>query len=207
MKLKTLIVSILLILFCRSFLPASSFVSIRYVYDGDTAVLGTGEELRYLGIDAPEIGRQGKKSDFMALESRNYNRQMVRNASVRLEFDEERKDRHGRLLAYVFLESGDMLNALLLKKGLAFVMANKPNTKYTALLLDCQRQAMMEKVGIWSKPPEKTEPYYSGNRDSSRFHRPDCPLAKRIQRSNLIRFERWEHAHWEGFSPCRQCKP
>ena len=206
MKRKTAITILIIALFSLSLAASPSFV-IRYVYDGDTAVLATGEEVRYLGIDAPEIGHGGEKSDFMALESRNCNLNLVRNASVRLEFDEERKDRHGRLLAYVFLENGDMVNALLVRKGLAFVLLKKPNTKYFSLLLEYQRQAITEKIGIWNRPPEKKEPYYLASRDSHRFHRPTCPLGRKIARSNLVRFETSDQAYWEGYSPCRECKP
>ena len=206
MKRKKLIATLILIFFALSLGASPSFL-IKYVYDGDTAVLNTGEEVRYLGIDAPEIGHNGRKSEFMALESKNYNLRIVRGFHVRLEFDEERKDRYGRLLAYVFLDNGEMVNALLVKKGLAFVMINKPNTKYLPLLLDCQRKAMSEKVGLWSKPPEKMEPYYLGNRDSYRLHRPSCPLGKSISRHNLVRFESPDKAYWEGYSPCRECKP
>lgn len=206
MKRKSLITALIIVLFSLSFTTLPSFV-VRYVYDGDTAVLSTGEEVRYLGIDAPEIGHGGEKSDFMAFESRSCNLYLVRNASVRLEFDEERKDRHGRLLAYVFLENGDMVNALLVRKGFACVLVKRPNMKYFSLLLECQRQAITEKIGIWNKPPEKKEPYYLASRDSYRFHRPTCPLGRRIAGRNLVRFETSDKAYWEGYSPCRECKP
>lgn len=206
MKRKTRIATLIIALFSLSFIASPSYV-IRYVYDGDTAVLSTGEDVRYLGIDAPEMGHGGEKSDFMALESRNFHLNLVRNASVRLEFDEERKDRHGRLLAYVFLENGDMVNAMLVRKGFASVLFNKPNIRYFSHLLECQRQAMTEKIGIWSKPAEKREPYYLANRESRRFHRPTCPLGRRIARANLVRFETSDKAYWEGYSPCRECKP
>jgi micrococcal nuclease len=206
MKRKSLVTIFILALFGVSFAGAPSQV-IRYVYDGDTAVLATGEEVRYLGIDAPEIGHCGEKSDFMALESKNYNMNLVRNASIRLEFDEERKDRYGRLLAYVYLENGDMVNRLLVRNGFAWVLVKKPNMKYFSRLLECQRQAITEKIGIWNKPPERKEPYYLASRDSYRFHRPDCPLGRKIARRNLVRFDSPEKAYWEGYSPCRECKP
>jgi micrococcal nuclease len=206
MKFKLFIGAFVLGFYGLSFAAPSS-VGISAVHDGDTVVLSSGEQVRYVGIDAPEMGRKGAISDFMARESRDYNLQLVRNARVRLEFDEERRDRHGRLLAYVFLENGEMVNLLLVRKGLAFVLAKKPNMTYFPLLLDSQRQAMIEKIGIWSRPPEKLEPSYLGNRNSYRFHRPGCPLGRKIARRNLVRFDTWEKAYWEGFSPCRQCKP
>lgn len=186
---------------------SSAKLSVRQVYDGDTVALSTGEHVRYLGLDAPEIDHKGGKSDFLAREARDVNAKLVQGKQIRLEFDQERCDRHGRLLAYVFLENGDMVNVLLLKKGLARVFQQPPNLKYSSLLLDSQRRAMAERVGIWQKPVEKPEPYYVGNSHSYRFHRPDCPLGKTISGRHRVRFESAYNACWEGYSPCRQCKP
>jgi len=180
---------------------------VKQVYDGDTVALSTGEHVRYLGVDAPEIDHQGGKSDFMAHEARELNAKLVQGKQIRLEFDQERNDRHGRLLAYVFLENGDMVNALLVKNGLARVLPKPPNLKYFSLLLDSQRRAMAERVGIWQKEPEKPERYYIGNSDSYRFHRPSCPLGKTISGHHRVRFESGYKASWEGYSPCSQCKP
>jgi micrococcal nuclease len=180
---------------------------VRQVYDGDTLLLSTGEHVRYIGMDAPEIDHQGGKSDFLAYEARQLNAKLVQGKSVRLELDLERNDRHGRLLAYVFLENGDMVNELLVRKGLARVLQMPPNLKYASLLLDSQRRAMAERIGLWQKEPEKPEPYYIGNSDSYRFHRPSCPLGKTISRRHRVRFESAYEASWEGYSPCRRCKP
>lgn len=186
---------------------SSAKVCVRQVYDGDTVALSSGEHVRYLGVDAPEIDHKGGPSDFMALEAKAANAKLVQGKPVRLEFDQERKDRHGRLLAYVFLEKGDMVNALLVKQGMARVFLQPPNLKYYSLLLDSQRLAMTEKVGIWQKPIEQPEPYYVGNAKSYRFHRPGCPLGETISSRHRVRFESSYKASWEGYSPCRHCKP
>ena len=127
------------------------YYTVKHVIDGDTILLETDEQVRYLGIDAPELGHDGEPSQFMAEESRHFNRAAVIKRQVRLEFDQERKDRHGRFLAYVFLEDGDMVNVLLVRKGLARVFAVKPNLKYFHLLLDSQRAAMRDGIGLWKK--------------------------------------------------------
>ena len=180
---------------------------VKQVYDGDTLALSTGEQVRYVGVDAPEIDHQGGKSDFMAHEARALNAKLVQGKPVRLEFDQERNDHHGRLLAYVFLENGDMVNDLLVKRGLARVLPKPPNLKYFSLLLDSQRRAMAERVGIWRKEPEQPERFYIGNSDSYRFHRPSCPFGKTTSGRHRVRFESGYKACWEGYSPCRQCKP
>jgi len=198
---------IVLVLFI-AFLTLSATKSyVKKVYDGDTVVLSTGEQVRYLGVDAPEIDHQGGMSDFMANEAKEMNATLVQGKQIRLEFDEERNDHYGRLLAYVFLENRDMVNVLLVRNGLARVLPKPPNLKHFALLLDSQRRAMAERVGIWQKEPEQPECYYIGNSNSYRFHRPSCPLGKAVSGHHRVRFESAYKAYWEGFSPCTQCKP
>jgi micrococcal nuclease len=180
---------------------------VKQVYDGDTVALSTGEQVRYVGMDAPEMDHHGDQSEFLAREAREMNAKLVQGKPVRLEIDQERNDRHGRLLAYVFLENGDMVNELLVRKGLARVLPKPPNLKYSSLLLDSQRRAMVERVGIWQKEPDQPERYYIGNSDSYRFHRPGCPFGKTISGRHRVRFDSAYKASWEGYSPCRQCKP
>jgi len=208
MKRKSVIIVILLV--CQTLAYAHAHASnhrVRYVFDGDTILLDTGKRVRYVGIDAPEIGREGKESEFMALKARAFNRQLVAQNKIRLEFDHERKDRHGRLLAYVFLESGEMVNGLLVRKGFAHVLCKKPNVKYQALFLRYQRLAMTEKLGIWTGKAPALEPYYVGNSGSKRFHRPTCPSGKKTRQDHRVIFNTRQDAFWEGYSPCKRCKP
>jgi micrococcal nuclease len=206
MKRKNLILVMLIAFIClASAHPA--YERVKRVVDGDTVLLETGKEVRYIGIDTPEFGHDGESNEFMALESKRFNYDLLNKARIRLEFDQEKQDRYGRLLAYVFLENGEMVNALIVRKGLARVLVVEPNLKHFHLLLEAQRRAMTEKIGIWSKGPNRPEPYYVGNSKSHRFHRPDCPFGKQIAPVNRLRFSSSDQAYWEGFSPCRKCKP
>ncbi|RMG57395.1 MAG: hypothetical protein D6713_09755 [Deltaproteobacteria bacterium] len=95
------------------------------VVDGDTILVslsGRRVPVRLIGIDCPETGKNGAPSEFMADEARDFVREQVEGKRVTLTFDLEREDRYGRLLAYVYTPSGDCLNALLLKEGLALTM-------------------------------------------------------------------------------------
>jgi micrococcal nuclease len=186
----------------------SPYERTKVVYDGDTILLESGIKVRYLGIDAPEMGYDtGTLPEFMATEARDQNLQLVGNRQVRLEFDEVREDRYGRVLAYVFLESGEMVNASLVRKGLAYVSARRPNVKYFPYLLEQQRLAMKERIGLWSREVKRKESYYVSSTAASTFHRPGCAKAKTIPRQRLVRFDVREDALWEGLSPCRECKP
>lgn len=188
-------------------LTSDIYRSVRFVYDGDTILLGGGDSVRYIGIDAPEIDRKGGKSGFMAQAAMDFNIKLVKGARVKIEYDRERKDQYGRRLAYVFLKNGDMVNAILVRKGLANVMLKAPNVKYKAQLLDCQREAMKERLGIWSRSPATEEKYYLGNKNSYRFHRPNCPFGRKVSKDNIVRFQSRYEAFWAGYSPCKRCRP
>lgn len=206
MNYKILIILLFIALIGLAPTPKSQY-SVKFVYDGDTFLTGTDEKVRYLGIDAPEMGYEDKKSEFMALVARAENIRLIKSGRVTLEFDQVKKDRYGRLLAYVYLENGDMVNALLVRKGLAHVSVTLPNLKYFRSLLDYQREAMKARIGIWRAPEEKAERLYLGNLRSYRFHRPVCPFAKRIGSAHRLKFGSREEAFWEGFSPCSKCLP
>ncbi len=179
---------------------------VRFVYDGDTVVLEDGRRVRYLGIDAPEMGFEGEQPEFLAESARSFNENAVLGVPVRLEFDRERKDHHGRWLAYVHLPDGRMLNAELLRRGLARVLAVRPNLEHFDRLVEVQREAMRNRAGVWSREVPGGGPWV-GSRRSHRFHRPECPYAGRIHPENRVRFETRRSAFWEGYSPCSGCLP
>ena len=206
MTRKNLILLFFMALFALSFTHEAR-ERVQHVYDGDTILLVGGDKVRYLGIDAPEIGRDGRGNDYKAFAAKAFNRRLLGTSRVRLEFDQEKTDRHGRLLAYVFLEDGTMVNTLLLRSGLAHVLRRRPNLKHSSQLLADQRQAMRESIGIWGKDPDQRENHYPGSLRSYRFHRPPCPFGRRIHPHHLIRFDSRRGAFWEGFSPCRHCRP
>ncbi len=112
------------------------------VIDGDTIELSTGEKVRYIGMDTEEP--ESKLGEAVA----QFNRKMVEGKVIRLEFDEELRDRYGRLLAYVYADDV-FINALMVRWGLAKVMTVKPNVRYKEYFLQLQREAKEEGVGIW----------------------------------------------------------
>ncbi len=183
------------------------FYSIKFVYDGDTILTNTGQKVRYLGIDAPEIGYRGRKSEFLAVAARDENIRLVKKRKVTLEFDRERTDQYGRLLAYVYLENGEMVNAHLIRKGLAHVAVKLPNLKYLQPFLHLQRLAMEERIGIWKAPEGSAEAFYLGNNKSYRFHRPNCTFGRKTGSNHRLQFGSRKEAFWEGFSPCSKCQP
>jgi micrococcal nuclease len=179
---------------------------VRKVIDGDTVQLESGEMVRYIGIDAPELYTKESGSEFFAKEAARYNKKLVFLKKVRLEFDAEKKDSHGRLLAYVFVKNM-FINAELVKLGYARVLIKPPNTKYKDALLAHQEKAMEEERGLWQEKKKDTESSYVGNKRTYTLHRPSCSYVKKIPEKSRITFRSRTDALKIGYSPCRYCKP
>ena len=109
------------------------------VVDGDTADAGRRRQVRFLGIDAPEMERDGRPAEFMAHKSKDFVAELIQGKTVRLEYDRERYDRYGRLLAYLFLPDGAMVNAVV-RQGLARVYSQAPNVRYQEALTPPSRR-------------------------------------------------------------------
>lgn len=183
---------------------------VQSIRDGDTIVLSNGEEVRYIGIDTPE------KSQPYFGEAKEANRKMVEGKKVTLEYDVEKRDDYLRLLAYVWivLDSAKgwdslLVNAELIKRGLAWVYSHHPNLAYRDYFVSLQKEAREKRIGIWSLPVPEKEEYYIASKGSKKFvfHRPDCLNVKRILEENKIIFQTRDEALDSGYSPCRTCKP
>jgi len=130
-------------------------VQVVTVTDGDTiwvcCLNGQREKVRYIGIDAPETQHPVKGVQEYGHEAKAANRKLVDGKMVRLEFDVGRRDKYGRLLAYVYLEDGTFVNAWLVREGFAQVMTIPPNVKYKDLFLKLQREARDANRGLWGR--------------------------------------------------------
>ena len=136
---------------------------VEKVIDGDT-FLCSGERVRLIGVDTPESSlnrRAFKQKEFgtpievLSLGARAKAfvvRLIPPGTRVRLEFDIERRDRYGRLLAYVYLPDGRMLNEVILMNGYGSLLTIPPNVKHAERLRRAYRFAMREGRGVWAKP-------------------------------------------------------
>ena len=117
--------------------------------DGDTILLSNGRRVRYIGIDTPETKHPKRSVEYMGHEAAEFNRQLVEGKPVTLEYDVERHDKYGRVLAYVRVD-GLFVNAELVREGYAKAYTFPPNVKYSKLFLALQREAREEKRGLWA---------------------------------------------------------
>ncbi len=117
------------------------------VIDGDTITVAGGYRVRYIGIDAPEVYPE---KEAYGAEAWQANRLLVEGKEVRLERDVSQTDRYGRLLRYVYVDD-ILVNAELVKQGLAEAKAYPPDTKYQDLLEELESAAKAAGRGIWTK--------------------------------------------------------
>jgi micrococcal nuclease len=75
---------------------------------------------------------------------------MVEGKEVRLEYDQTRRDRYNRVLAYVYLMDGTFLNAEIIKQGYGFAYTKYP-FKYMEEFRAYEREARENERGLWGK--------------------------------------------------------
>jgi micrococcal nuclease len=128
------------------------------VVDGDTIHVRLGERLekvRYIGVDTPELHHPTRGQEPGGRTAAAVNGLLVSGRRVRLELDAQSRDRFGRLLAYVWVDA-TMVNAELVRRGVAQVMTVPPNVRYQALFVRLQREAREAGRGLWRDPAPVT---------------------------------------------------
>lgn len=121
------------------------------VIDGHTIEVrlpnGQVETVRYLGIDAPELG------DCYGEAARARNLALVAGRTVRLERDTGDRDRNERLLRYVWVVGDDgvsrMVNEELARDGFAAAAIRSPDLRHGQRLLAAEREAREAARGVW----------------------------------------------------------
>jgi len=151
---------LILIFGCADAGQQESSGTVSWIYDGDTLKIDGIGKVRLLGIDTPEqeasprdcyLQEQGVSSAMLrriASETLQFNIAEVKGKKVRLQFDGERQDRHGRILAYVILPDGTLLNRLLLEKGYA-VVYRRFDFNLKEEFLRAEAEARSRRAGVW----------------------------------------------------------
>ena len=119
---------------------------VERVIDGDTIVIDTGEHVRYIGMNTPEL----ETNECFATEASEINKNLVLGKTVRLEKDVSDTDKYGRLLRYVFVDN-NFINDELVKNGSARVETIKPDIKYESEFVTWQKFAKQNNLGLWGK--------------------------------------------------------
>lgn len=160
---KKLLILFLILFFsgCGNFInPDNKYFRAIEIIDGDTIKLDNGWVVRYIGLNTPEtrihIGNNWVfKPQPYAIEAKEFNKKLVQNKLIRLEFDVQRKDKYGRVLAYCFAKSSSdskeetFVNQELIEQGFGMLYTMPPNIKYVDLFVRAQKESRENSRGLW----------------------------------------------------------
>lgn len=121
--------------------------------DGDTIEIdmhSTTETVRFIGLDTPEKNHPEKPVQCFAHAATDHLQDLIGEQLVRLESDpiNQNRDRYGRLLRYVYLTDGTLLNAQQIKDGYGFAYTSFPFTKLDEFI-EYENAARNSGVGLW----------------------------------------------------------
>jgi micrococcal nuclease len=128
------------------------------VIDGDTVRVRLDDPdqsrtVRYIGVDSPESVAPDEPVECFGKEAGDFNRRLVAGRRVRLVLGRERRDRYGRLLAYVRVQGGPLVEDELLRRGFARTLTIPPNDDRAPHFEALERKARSEGRGLWGACP------------------------------------------------------
>jgi micrococcal nuclease len=125
-------------------------------YDGDTIGVdmnGKLERIRMIGVDTPETHHPKKPVQCFGKAASEFTRRIVsdQGSAVRLEADplSSNRDRYDRLLRYVYLRDGTLLNQRIIEEGYGFAYTQFIFSKSDAFRAS-QKAAQDANRGLWA---------------------------------------------------------
>jgi micrococcal nuclease len=131
-----------------------TYYKVTKVTDGDTLHIdldGTDERVRLIGINTPETVDPRTSVQCFGKEASDRMKDLAGGKNVRLEYDDSQslRDTYGRLLAYVYLEDGEMLNRKMIAEGYAYEYTYLTPYKYQSEFRQLQNLARTSGRGLW----------------------------------------------------------
>jgi len=136
------------------FLAKEGIATVSRVIDGDTIevrIAGQIEKVRLIGVDTPETVHPNKPVEYFGKEASAFTKRLLQGKGVVLRDDpmNRDRDRYHRLLRYVYLENGTLVNAEIIRQGYGFAY-----TKYPFSLMEefraLEREAREKERGLWA---------------------------------------------------------
>lgn len=118
--------------------------TVERVIDGDSVRLADGREVRYIGVDAAELGSDSP----WAAAAKAANIRLVQGKRVRLEKEVSETDRYGRLLRHVYVGKR-WVNGELVAAGLVRARIYPPDMERSTELIKLQEEAQRRRRGMW----------------------------------------------------------
>lgn len=136
--------------------------SVTEFIDGDTIEVnmnGSTEIIRMIGVDTPETHRPNTPVQCYGPQASDYTKKLIGKNKVRLQADplNTNRDRYDRLLRYVYLPDGTLVEDKLISQGYGFAYTNFPFLK-SGNFIDSESAAKNARKGLWSACEVTTQP-------------------------------------------------
>lgn len=127
-------------------------ITVSHVYDGDTVRLSDGRRVRIIGINTPEMGRDGAPDEPNARAAKAYLQTLLTKGSVGLILGQQRQDRYKRWLGHLTVDK-KLVAETMLQQGLGYQVVIPPNERFWRCLASAEKQAFSHKRGVWAIDP------------------------------------------------------
>lgn len=133
---------------------APGFYKVARVIDGDTIMVTMGntqETVRFIGVDTPETHKPDTPVQCFGPQASDFTTRTLTGKTVRLEADptNDDRDRYGRLLRYVYLPDGSLVEKTIIDQGYGFAYLSFPFQKKDEFAA-AQNQAQAASHGLWA---------------------------------------------------------
>jgi endonuclease YncB( thermonuclease family) len=156
-------------------LPPPETGAVADVIDGETLKLADGRTVKLIGAKAPipPLGWRGNDPWPFVDEAKQALERLASDKAIELRFGGSRTDRHGHLLAQVFVVAGEhrlWLQDALIGSGLARVYSLPDNRACTGELLRREDEARAKRLGLWASPAFRIEDAHDAKRLGRLIH-------------------------------------
>ncbi len=145
----------------------NTFTVVKIV-DGDTIDIDTPDQtagykttrVRLWGVDTPETKKANTPIQHFGPEATDFAKRTCMGKAVTLELDpSDTRGKHGRLLAYVHLGDGTMLNRRIVAEGYGYADPRFGHA-HKAEFRRLQNAAQKNRIGLWANVTRQDLPYY-----------------------------------------------
>jgi len=217
------------VLFSQEAQPKSDFANehaypVSRIVDGDTVEIlidGLPAKVRLIGVDTPETVHPNKPVEYYGREANTFTRNLLQGESVYLDYGQERTDRFGRLLAYLYrAPDGFFVNLEIVRQGYGRIDSRYPFT-YMEMFRVHEKAARESGKGLWgatlpqtsvvSQPhPSVEEPVLPPSEgivtvyvtaSGSKYHRGECRYLSKSKIATSL------HEAQAKYISCSVCRP
>ncbi len=125
--------------------------TVKQISDGDTLLLSSGEKVRLIGINTPELARKQRPAEHFARDAKSRLKTLIAasNSKIYLQYGNEVQDHYKRILAHIYDRDGRNITEQLLSEGFGYTIAFPPNLQNFDCYQQAEHTARENGKGIW----------------------------------------------------------